>query len=154
MTTTSTPPPAPLPGETTAAPERIMATRKPGHTQGEANWLVKIVIVLMCVLWIVPVIGLLVTSFRNQDAVNTSGWWTVLKNPLDFTQWTVANYRQAWTDSRMGPAFVNSFAVALPATIIPIMIAATGCSCSSSRCWSSRTRSRWSRCCSSTATSA
>jgi alpha-glucoside transport system permease protein len=86
--------------------------------------LVKLVIVLMCVLWIVPVIGLLVTSFRNQDAVNTSGWWTVLKNPLDFTQWTVANYKQAWTDSRMGPAFVNSFAVALPATIIPIMIAA------------------------------
>ena len=125
MTTTGTPPPAPPPG-TTVEPERAVTGRKlkTGAVQGQANWLVKLVILLMCVLWVVPVIGLLVTSFREQDAVNSSGWWTAIANPLDFTQWTVANYSQAWTDSRMGSAFVNSFAVSLPSTIIPIMIAA------------------------------
>jgi alpha-glucoside transport system permease protein len=124
MTTTSTPPPAPPPGTTTVEPERVTARRRAPKVQGEANLLVKIVILVMCVLWVVPVIGLLVTSFRDQDAVNSTGWWTAIANPLDFTQWTVANYQQAWTDSRMGPAFINSFVVSLPSTIIPIMIAA------------------------------
>jgi alpha-glucoside transport system permease protein len=125
MTTTGTPPPAPVPGPTAEA-EKPVAGRKvrAGAAQGQANLLVKIVILLMCVLWIVPVIGLLVTSFRDAEAVNTSGWWTVFANPLDFTQWTLQNYQQAITDARMGPAFINSFAVSLPSTIIPIMIAA------------------------------
>jgi alpha-glucoside transport system permease protein len=123
MTTTSTPPPPPA-GTTTAPEVREGRRLRKGAVQGQANWVVKIVILLMCVAWIVPVIGLFVTSFREQDAVNERGWWTAIANPLDFTQWTVSNYQQAWTDSRMGPAFINSFAVALPSTIIPIMLAA------------------------------
>ncbi len=117
MTTTETT------GTAVRAPARVLGGGKP-RVQGQANWLVKAVILVMCVLWMVPVLGLLVTSFRNQDAVNSSGWWTVIANPLKFTQWTVANYSQAWTGSRMGSAFVNSFAVTLPSVIIPIMIAA------------------------------
>src|SRR5687768_28766 len=101
MTTTSTPPPTPVPATTAGRAAGVRRARK-GAVQGQANLLVKIVIALMYVLWVVPVIGLLVTSFRDQDAVNTSGWWTAIANPLDFTQWTVANYQQAWTDSRMG----------------------------------------------------
>jgi alpha-glucoside transport system permease protein len=125
MTTTSTPPPAPTPGTQLDQPEKAMATRrKAAARQGEANLLVKIVLFLMCVLWMVPVIGLLVTSFRDRAAVDTSGWWTTIANPLDFTQWTLSNYSEALTNARMGPAFINSFAVSLPSTIIPIMIAA------------------------------
>jgi len=64
-----------------------------------------------------------VTSFRTSDAALTSGWWTVITSPLDFTQYTVANYREAWS-AGLGNSFINSFAVTLPATVIPIMIAA------------------------------
>jgi alpha-glucoside transport system permease protein len=125
MTTTGTPPPPPAPAGTTTAPEVREGRRlRRAAVPGQANWLVKAVILLMCVLWIVPAIGLLITSFREPDAVNETGWWTVFANPLDFTQWTLQNYQQAWTQSRMGPAFINSFVVALPSTIIPIMIAA------------------------------
>jgi alpha-glucoside transport system permease protein len=34
-------------------------------------------IILMCALWIIPTLGLFVTSFRTREAVRTSGWWTV-----------------------------------------------------------------------------
>ncbi|HUH95815.1 MAG TPA: carbohydrate ABC transporter permease [Anaerolineales bacterium] len=34
-------------------------------------------VILMCLLWIIPTLGLFVTSFRSRQAVQTTGWWTV-----------------------------------------------------------------------------
>jgi alpha-glucoside transport system permease protein len=95
-----------------------------GEKAGSANWAVRIVLIVVCFLWIVPVIGLFITSLREPDAANSSGWWTVFKSPLDITQWTLSNYNEVLTESNMARAFVNSFAIVLPATIIPILIAA------------------------------
>jgi len=126
MTTTgTTPPPTPVPGEVT--PGRTTPRRRegggPGTGQGRATPVVRIVLLVICFLWLVPTIGIIVTSFRDQEAALTSGWWTVITSPLDFTQWTFSNYSQAWSEG-MANSFINSFAVVLPATIIPIMIAA------------------------------
>lgn len=38
---------------------------------------VHLAIILMCLLWIIPTVGLFITSFRTREAVRTSGWWTV-----------------------------------------------------------------------------
>lgn len=35
-------------------------------------------LILICVIWTVPTLGLLVTSFREPDAIRTTGWWTAL----------------------------------------------------------------------------
>ena len=124
MTTTgTTPPPTPVPGE--VKPRRAIpkGTERAAPGAGRASWVVKIVMLVLCVLWLVPTVGIIVTSFRTPDAALSSGWWTVITSPLDFTQWTISNYRDAW-DAGMGNSFLNSFAVVLPATIIPIMIAA------------------------------
>jgi alpha-glucoside transport system permease protein len=34
-------------------------------------------LIIMCLLWIVPTLGLFITSFRTREAVRTTGWWTV-----------------------------------------------------------------------------
>ena len=83
----------------------------------------------LCLLWLIPTFGLLVTSFRRPDAGNTSGLWTAIASPFRTTQRTLQNYRDVLfspttTGTSMGVSFVNSLAVTLPATIIPIMIAA------------------------------
>ena len=39
--------------------------------------LVNGVLILICLLWLVPTIGVLITSFRDSQAILTSGWWTV-----------------------------------------------------------------------------
>jgi alpha-glucoside transport system permease protein len=126
MTTSSTPTPTAVPGEVKdreATPE-VKAPKTSGLGQGRANWVVKVALLLLCLLWLIPTIGLLITSFRPADAAASTGWWTVFANPLDFTNWTIQNYREVLTDNGMGNAFINSFAVSLPSTIIPIMIAA------------------------------
>lgn len=38
-------------------------------------------LILLCVLWIVPTLGLFVTSFRPREDVRTSGWWTIFSPP-------------------------------------------------------------------------
>ncbi|MFH1524540.1 MAG: ABC transporter permease subunit [Chloroflexota bacterium] len=38
---------------------------------------VNLALILMCTLWVIPTVGLFVTSFRPREAVRTSGWWTV-----------------------------------------------------------------------------
>ncbi len=121
MTAVSTgPPPTPVKGEKRA--RKVMASDDgPGSGQGKARWPVKITLFIICLLWIVPVIGLLVTSLRSADAANSTGWWTAIASPLDFT---LQNYEQAATQGNMLRAFINSMAITLPATIIPILIAA------------------------------
>ena len=40
-------------------------------------------VVVMCLLWVVPTVGLFVTSFRSRQAVRESGWWSVFaKQPV------------------------------------------------------------------------
>ena len=91
--------------------------------RGRAGWPVRLAMTVLCVLSLIPTAGTVVTSFRTVDAVNTSGWWTVLALPLDTSQFTLAGYRDVWT-SGMARSFLNSLVVTLPAVLIPILIAA------------------------------
>jgi len=50
-----------------------MAGSKP-----QLTWVVNISVVLLVVLWIIPTVGLLISSFRDRDQISTSGWWTAL----------------------------------------------------------------------------
>jgi alpha-glucoside transport system permease protein len=94
--------------------------REPGS--GAPIW-VRIVLTIICLLWIIPTLGLVITSFRTQDAANGSGWWTSL-TPQHITQFTLQNYGDVFSKADMGTAFVNSLVITVPATIIPILIAA------------------------------
>jgi len=84
---------------------------------------VRVGIVLLCVLWFIPTLGLLVSSFRDEADVKSSGWWTVFSDPFNVSQWTFDSYSQV-LESGMANAFVNSIVVSVPATVLPIMIAA------------------------------
>lgn len=42
---------------------------------------IHVVLIGLCLLWLLPAIGLLVTSFRPFQDVGESGWWTVLAPP-------------------------------------------------------------------------
>ncbi len=89
----------------------------------ERSWVSIIALTALCILWTVPTLGLLVTSFRTRDDAVGSGWWTAFFNPFG-AEWTTSNYQRVFDSGNMADAFVNSLVVAIPATIIPIMFAA------------------------------
>jgi alpha-glucoside transport system permease protein len=122
MTGSQTVAPVQVPKETTAVGSRVSRGRQHDPTVRASIW-VKIAVVVICLLWIVPTLGLVITSFRQEDAAQTSGWWTVF-TPGGITTFTLQNYSDVFQKADMGTAFVNSLAITIPATIIPILIAA------------------------------
>jgi len=88
------------------------------------GWFVKFTILLIVVVWTVPTLGVFVSSFRPEHLVNGTGWWTSIGHLFDTTAWSLENYRAALSQAGFGNAFLNSLAVAIPSTVIPIAIAA------------------------------
>jgi alpha-glucoside transport system permease protein len=84
---------------------------------------VKIAVVVIAAVWSLPTIGLLVSSFRPAVDVTATGWWDAILHPLEST-WTLSNYDTVLTSEGMAEAFVNSLIVTIPATVIPITLAA------------------------------
>jgi len=80
-----------------------------------------VTILLICAMWMVPSLGLLVSSFRERQAIATSGWWEALQPPIEFT---LRNYEQVLTTQGMGRSFINSLIISVPATLLTIIVAA------------------------------
>ncbi len=188
-----------------------MAAKQQGYKQQQriSSFFVNLVLILICGIFLIPILGIFITSFRQSDKIFNSGWWTFFPHKewtetgeiklgaevdlndvirVNFEDGTMVEgdyatlrsgvrlpngdrvqyygakrtrtlkiYEQRWTGfetdltldnyknvlsgkvitykgedgsllSRKGTnlsnSFVNSFAVTIPATIIPILIAA------------------------------
>jgi len=78
-------------------------------------------VILLMVIWLIPTIGLFVNSFRTPGDATSAGWWTALFPPESFT---LDNYQYVLERNGIGAAFINSLFIAIPATIIPLFVAA------------------------------
>ncbi len=181
-----------------------MAAKSQSKSKMTSGLVVNGILILICLIWLIPTIGVLITSFRNSEDIFASGWWTVFPHRADvdsgeikigadvdvngpitiegttatFEEWregvtladgrkltwygnkrtrtlivsekkwvgfstnlTLDNYKNTMSGkeirykdasgkeivrmgNNLGTAFLNSIAVAVPATIIPILIAA------------------------------
>jgi alpha-glucoside transport system permease protein len=80
---------------------------------------IHIVLGLIGLVWLLPSIGLLITSFRPGSDMRATGWWTVITNP----NFTLDNYQRVLEAEGMGGAFLNSVFITLPSTLLPLIIA-------------------------------
>lgn len=83
----------------------------------------RIAVIVIAVLWSLPTLGIFISSLRPGSAVTQTGWWTALFGPFQ-ADWTLANYEAVLGGENMANAFMNSLIVSIPATVIPITIAA------------------------------
>jgi len=78
----------------------------------------------LVVLWTLPSLSLFVSSFRTRSDQLNSGFWTVPTNP---SQLTLENYDTVLAGggaNDLSQSLISSFAIAIPATVIPIAFAA------------------------------
>ncbi|MFF2493669.1 carbohydrate ABC transporter permease [Agromyces sp. NPDC058064] len=81
--------------------------------------------ILITVLWTLPTFGLLVSSFRPAELINTTGWWTAFEN----WGWTLDNYSEVLLSAsssapQLGSYFVNSLAITIPVVVFATVLAA------------------------------
>jgi alpha-glucoside transport system permease protein len=100
--------------------ERASVAAESAHKKLTSPW-ASLATIVIAVLWTVPTIGLFISSFRPEEDVKTSGWWTFFSDP----QVTLANYKEVLTgsDSSFSTYFVNSIVITIPSVVIPITIA-------------------------------
>jgi alpha-glucoside transport system permease protein len=86
--------------------------------KGLTNPVASTIALLIGVLWTIPTIGLLVQSFRDKSAQDSSGWWT-------FSGLTTNNYQHVLSGGQsIMTNLINSVVIVIPAAMIPIAVAA------------------------------
>jgi alpha-glucoside transport system permease protein len=116
MTTTPVISPAPLEERTLARAERRAVNARTKLSSPAAS----VIAIVIAVLWTVPTLGLLITSFRPELDIRRSGWWTAFTDP----RFTLDNYNEVlYGGTNFAALFVNSLVITLPAVVIPITLA-------------------------------
>ena len=82
-----------------------------------------IILIVLAAFWLLPTIGLLITSLREKTEAQRTGWWDVLLNPFS-QDWDISSYSTVLTEKNLGTSFISSMAVTIPATILPLLFAA------------------------------
>ncbi|WP_159501206.1 carbohydrate ABC transporter permease [Microbacterium sp. 18062] len=81
---------------------------------------VHLTLILVTTLWVVPLVGVIVYAFRTPNDAVTSGWWTIITDPL----FTVRNFADAITTGGIGRALINSLLITVPTTILTVLLSA------------------------------
>jgi alpha-glucoside transport system permease protein len=109
-------------GHLSAAVDTINTTARATRRRLSSPW-ASLAAIAIAAVWTLPTFGLLVTSFRPQAEIQTSGWWTTLAEPSV----TLENYREVLgaqnSGSTLFEAFINSMVITVPAVVFPLGLA-------------------------------
>jgi alpha-glucoside transport system permease protein len=113
----------------TAATAEAETARPPVVEESTATkilrWLgtapVHILLVVVGLLWLVPTIGLFMTSLFSAEDVNNIGWWKIFTKP---SLATLQNYQDIYHNESIRSAIVTTIIISIGGTILPILVAA------------------------------
>ena len=86
------------------------------------RWLVHAVVIVFMISWFVPILALFISSLRPQADTAAMGWWTVLIRPV----FTAENYFLALQQMRIGGSLATSLAIAIPTTVLTVLLSMIG----------------------------
>jgi len=82
-----------------------------------------ITILVFATIWLIPTLGLLITSIRSPSSIAGSGWWTVFPKLFSGGQFSLENYAGVIMKQGLGRSFLNSLFISIPATAISTLVA-------------------------------
>ncbi|MFF9273517.1 carbohydrate ABC transporter permease [Streptomyces griseosporeus] len=107
---------APPPASSSVQGRRSLGARLVGAVSGGA---LRVFLIVVGLFWLVPTIGLLVSSLRTPEDMGETGWWTVFTKP---SQLTFENYRSLLESPEIQDSLVNTVLITVPATILVVVI--------------------------------
>lgn len=85
------------------------------------NSVVNVLLMIVAIFWLVPTIGLFLTSLRSAGDNAASGWWNVFTKPAELT---IQNYANLLSNPTITGSFLNTIIIAVPSTLLVVLIAA------------------------------
>ena len=106
-----------------AAEERVVLTESPATriVRYLARTPVYFLLAFIGLLWLVPTLGLFLTSVLDPAQIGTAGWWEVLSKPSEAT---FAHYREIFDNEAITTSIWTTLWISLGGTILPIIVAA------------------------------
>jgi alpha-glucoside transport system permease protein len=83
--------------------------------------LVRVFLILVGLFWLVPTLGLLLSSLRSPEDMSASGWWKVFSQP---SQLTFHSYKTLLENSDITNSLWNTVLITVPATLLVVVIGA------------------------------
>ena len=79
------------------------------------------VVVLLGLLWLVPSLGLMLTSLLTPEGLLTEGWWQIFSKPSEAT---FANYQAIFENNTITSSLWTTAQIAVGGTVLPIFVGA------------------------------
>ncbi|KOU23215.1 sugar ABC transporter permease [Streptomyces sp. WM6372] len=86
---------------------------------GAAAGAVRVFLVLAALFWLVPTLGLLISSFLSPTDLNKGGWWQALTAPARLTS---DNYERLLANDTITSALLSTVAITVPATLLVVAL--------------------------------
>ncbi|GAA3303160.1 carbohydrate ABC transporter permease [Streptomyces cinereospinus] len=86
---------------------------------GVSGGLVRVLLIVAGLFWLVPTIGLLLSSLRTPADMNESGWWTVFTEPAELT---FASYEKLLDNGDITDSLLNTALITVPATVLVVVV--------------------------------
>ncbi|WP_406201919.1 carbohydrate ABC transporter permease [Streptomyces sp. NBC_01017] len=102
-------------------PETVKAEQSLGGRLASfvSGGVVRVFLILVGLFWLVPTIGLLLSSLRPPEEMTASGWWEVFSKP---SQLTFDSYDKLLSNSDITDSILNTVLITVPATVLVVVI--------------------------------
>ena len=107
---------APLSAAPPTRPGPSLAARLASRAGGGV---MRVALLVIALFWLMPTIGLLLSSLRGSSDIAASGWWRVFTEP---SQLTLANYRALLSNDAITSSLLNSVYITVPTTVLVVVI--------------------------------
>ncbi|MBP5939271.1 carbohydrate ABC transporter permease [Streptomyces sp. LBUM 1476] len=82
---------------------------------------VRVFLIVVGLFWLVPTVGLLLSSLRAPEEMSASGWWKVFAEP---SQLTFSSYKKLLENSDITNSILNTVLITVPTTALVVVIGA------------------------------
>ncbi|WP_330239009.1 carbohydrate ABC transporter permease [Streptomyces sp. NBC_00525] len=86
---------------------------------GAAGGAMRIFLVLVALFWLMPTVGLLLSSLRGPDRIAATGWWKVFTAPSELT---LDNYSKLLDNSAITDSLLSTVMITVPSTVLVVVI--------------------------------